>query len=56
MSENKKDYIEIDKVSPGMKTNQISGTKFREMLENGEKIPDWFSFLMLSKNFKKHIQ
>ena len=51
--EDKKDYIEIDKVSPGMKTNQISGTKFREMLENGEKIPDWFSYPDVVKELQK---
>ena len=51
--EDKKDYMEIDKVSPGMKTNQISGTKFREMLENGEKIPDWFSYPDVVKELQK---
>ena len=51
--EDKKDYMEIDKVSPGMKTNQISGTKFREMLENSEKIPDWFSYPDVVKELQK---
>ena len=51
--EDKEDYMEIDKVSPGMKTNQISGTKFREMLENGEKIPDWFSYPDVVKELQK---
>ena len=37
-------YRSIDDVDDSMTVKNISGTKQREMLRNGEKIPLWFSF------------
>ncbi|MDR3570891.1 MAG: bifunctional sulfate adenylyltransferase/adenylylsulfate kinase [Candidatus Pacebacteria bacterium] len=37
-------YIAADQLQPGQTQKTISGTKFRQMLRNGEAIPEWFSF------------
>ena len=37
-------YMEIDKVPKEYKPLNISGTDFRNKLENGESIPEWFSY------------
>ena len=37
-------YEEVDKISNGVKTADISGTQVREeFLNNGRKLPDWFT-------------
>ena len=51
--EDKNNYMTIDNVSKGTKTLNISGTKFREMLENGENIPEWFSYPDVVKELQK---
>jgi len=38
------EYIAIDEVSENENILNISGTEFRERLENGDDIPDWFSY------------
>ena len=37
-------YMEINKVPKEYKPLNISGTDFRNKLENGENIPEWFSY------------
>jgi len=37
-------YMEIDSVPKNHKPLNISGTEFRNKLENGQKIPEWFSY------------
>lgn len=39
-----KEYRLITDVKEGMKVLNISGTEQRRMLENGEAIPDWFTY------------
>jgi sulfate adenylyltransferase len=36
-------YYPMNEIEDGVETKKISGTKFRGMLERGEKIPTWFS-------------
>ena len=49
-------YSPIDKVRKDCKVYNISGTQFRNMLNNNDKIPEWYSFpevideLRVSKN------
>ena len=49
----KNKYMEIDKVPKEYKTLNISGTEFRYKLENGESIPDWFSYPDIVKELQK---
>ncbi|HTR18359.1 MAG TPA: bifunctional sulfate adenylyltransferase/adenylylsulfate kinase [Candidatus Paceibacterota bacterium] len=37
-------YLSADELKPGQVTKNISGTEFRKMLRDEEKIPEWFSF------------
>ena len=37
-------YMPIDEVPENTKTLNISGTELRQKLENGQRIPDWFSY------------
>jgi len=38
-------YITADEAQEkGIKVMKLSGTKFRQMLRQGEEIPDWFAF------------
>ena len=46
-------YIEIDKVPNECKPLNISGTEFRQKLENGENIPEWFSYPEIVKELQK---
>ena len=43
-AEGMSDYISIDEVPDGENVLTISGTEFRQRLENGDDIPDWFSY------------
>lgn len=42
--EEKKTYLPLNQVASGQTVKNISGTAFRRMLAQGEKIPAWFSF------------
>ncbi len=42
--QDKDKYMEIDKVPSDSKSLNISGTEFRKKLENGDNIPEWFSY------------
>ena len=37
-------YMPIDEVPENTKTLNISGTELRQKLENGQRIPEWFSY------------
>ncbi|MAW74606.1 MAG: adenylyltransferase [Candidatus Marinimicrobia bacterium] len=37
-------YLPIDEVPENTKTLNISGTELRQKLENGQRIPEWFSY------------
>ena len=45
--------MRIDQVPKDMKVLNISGTKQRELLRNGEDIPDWFSFPKVVSQLRK---
>lgn len=47
-----KKYKPIDEVQDGEKYNTISGTELRKMLDNGEKIPSWFTYPDVAKELK----
>ena len=42
--EDKKEYLEIDKLPKNCKPLSLSGTEFRRKLEQNEEIPEWFSY------------
>lgn len=42
--ENRKCFLPANELKADDKVLNISGTKFRSMLEQGEEIPEWFSF------------
>ena len=42
--EDKDSYMTIDEVPKNYKTLNISGSELREKLENGQEIPNWFSY------------
>jgi len=48
-----KDYRLITDVEEGMKVLNISGTEQRRMLENGEDIPEWFTYPEIADELKK---
>ena len=39
-----KHYRAVDEIEPDVATLNISGTDFRRMLQDGEDIPEWFSY------------
>ena len=51
--EDTKSYMRIDQVPEGMNVLNISGTKQRELLRNGEEIPEWFSFPKVVDQLRK---
>ena len=47
-------YMPIDEVDEEKYiVMKISGTQQRKMLNNGEKIPDWFTFPLIEEELKK---
>jgi sulfate adenylyltransferase len=51
--ENLDTYLPADKITDDMVVKNISGTQQREMLRNGEKIPEWFTFPDIADELKK---
>ncbi len=49
----KNQYYEINKVPNNCKSLNISGTEFRQKLENGDDIPSWFSYPEVVKELRK---
>jgi len=49
----KNQYYGIDKIPNNCKSLNISGTEFREKLENGDNIPAWFSYPEVVKELRK---
>lgn len=50
---NQKCFLPADKLKDSDRVLNISGTKFREMLERGEEIPEWFSFPEVIQELQK---
>lgn len=40
----------------GLHVKKLSGTKFRQMLRNGEEIPEWFAFKSVVEVLREHQQ
>ena len=50
-----KKYRELDGLEPNDKYKMISGTELRRRLDEGEKIPKWFSYPDIAKELRKSI-
>ncbi len=48
-----KSYQAIDQIEKDEKTLSISGTQLRSMLQNGEEIPEWFSYKEIIEELQK---
>jgi sulfate adenylyltransferase len=51
--DDKKEYQPIDEVAKDVKTSNISGTELRRRLEQGEDIPEWFSYPEVVEELRK---
>lgn len=51
-----KKYMTVDKIPKNLTARFISGTKFRAMLKNNEKVPDWFSFPEIIQELKTYYK
>lgn len=49
-------YIPVDEVRSHHTPMHISGTQFRKMLREGEKIPDWFSFPEVIEELRRETE
>ena len=55
--EKKKKYVEVSVKNKDSKTiKRISGTQFRKMLREDEKVPQWFSFPPVIKVLKRRVK
>jgi sulfate adenylyltransferase len=46
-------YKPIDEISPDTKTLNISGTQLRKMLNDGQQIPEWFTYPQIVEELRK---
>ena len=51
--ENLDTYLPADKITGDMVVKNISGTQQREMLLNGEKIPEWFTYPDIAEELRR---
>lgn len=51
--ESQKAYVPMDQVPEGLKTSNVSGTQLRSFLEEGTKIPEWFSYPEVIEELEK---
>ena len=51
--EDRGEYMPEDKVLPGAKVANISGTALRRRLAQGQEIPDWFTFPAVAKELQR---
>jgi len=50
---NLKSYKPIDEIKNGENYKTISGTKLRKMLDNGQKIPSWFTYPEVARELER---
>jgi len=48
-----KKYKSLDEIEKGVEYRTLSGTQLREILDQGEEIPEWFSFPEVADELKK---
>ncbi len=46
-------YLPVDEVPEGMKILSISGTELRKRLEEGRRIPEWFTFKEITEELRR---
>eukprot|EP00915_Cephaloidophora_sp_WS-2016_P002874 GHVH01003907.1.p1 GENE.GHVH01003907.1~~GHVH01003907.1.p1 ORF type:complete len:610 (-),score=86.38 GHVH01003907.1:28-1857(-) len=49
-------YLPADKIPEGVTPLNISGTRFREMIQNNEPVPEWFGFPEVVTELKSHYR
>ncbi len=49
------EYMQEDQVNETHTIKKISGTRFREMIQNDEQIPEWFSFPEIIAEIKRGV-
>lgn len=49
------EYLQADQVKESHTIKKISGTRFREMIQNDEHIPEWFSFPEIISEVKRGV-
>ena len=47
-------YLPVDQIPENGRILQISGTRLREMMENGEEIPEWFTYPEIAKELRRY--
>ena len=50
---NKRKYMSLDSLDDDIKYETISGTQLREKIENGEDIPNWFSYPEVTSELRR---
>jgi len=56
-NEKSRQYVEVSEINKDSKyIKRISGTQFRWMLREDEKVPDWFSFPQVLKILKRRVK
>ena len=48
-------YLPADEIPEGSQVKHISGTQQRQMLRNGETIPEWFTFPEIAEELRKSV-
>ncbi len=47
-------YLPVDQIPESTRTLSISGTRLREMMENGEEIPEWFTYPEIAEELRRY--
>ncbi len=47
-------YLPVDRIPESTRTLSISGTRLREMMENGEEIPEWFTYPEVAEELRRY--
>ena len=50
-----KKYVTIDQIPKNIKYKSVSGTELRSLLNDGKKIPEWFTYPEVALELRKSI-